>query len=344
MSDGPNLSVAPTPSPTPSAEARAIEALADLVAVYQARSTQPTRSDVRTDLAPIMTLLRQAGQEPGTVESLAPFLAAYLHEDKRLCLHNAVSDTWYVEVPFARVREICERDHPPTAVEGPQGEGEAPAEADVTALAAWFHEHVTAETFAHATDEDFAYGLLASDWLASDRARLLARAEAAEAEVTALRETLRVGTELDNHHNAAVCPYCTPERLIGEDPEAAARVTEVILAAWMAPVHGCDGTDQGCFTTGCPVPAYQMLNPDGLAREAASAVVEAGFGTVSSVVARVEAVRQEMYAEARREDLLPSPRHYIRVFADRVGRAIGTGQTAQTEQPGQPGSGDRTGA
>lgn len=27
-----------------------------------------------------------------------------------------------------------------------------------------------------------------------------------------LREMLRIGTELDNHHNADVCPYCTPKQ------------------------------------------------------------------------------------------------------------------------------------
>lgn len=41
------------------------------------------------------------------------------------------------------------------------------------------------------------------------------RVDAAEAELRAMREAVRIGVELDNHHNAAVCPYCTKTPRLG---------------------------------------------------------------------------------------------------------------------------------
>lgn len=47
--------------------------------------------------------------------------------------------------------------------------------------------------------------------LEEQRDKQIARAKAAEAEAKSLREVLHLGTELDNHHNAKMCPYCTPD-------------------------------------------------------------------------------------------------------------------------------------
>lgn len=51
-------------------------------------------------------------------------------------------------------------------------------------------------------------------------------------EVATLREVLRIGTELDNHHNAATCPYCKPSEQ--DAAESALRQVRE-LAALMQP-------------------------------------------------------------------------------------------------------------
>ena len=40
---------------------------------------------------------------------------------------------------------------------------------------------------------------------------LAAALRSAAREVAGLREVAHIGFELDNHHAAAVCPYCTPD-------------------------------------------------------------------------------------------------------------------------------------
>ena len=42
-------------------------------------------------------------------------------------------------------------------------------------------------------------------------ASLAAALRSAAQEVAGLREVAHIGTELDNHHAATVCPYCTPD-------------------------------------------------------------------------------------------------------------------------------------
>ncbi len=42
--------------------------------------------------------------------------------------------------------------------------------------------------------------------------------QALMAEVRGLREAAHIGMELDNHHNAAKCPYCTPDAAMVQPP------------------------------------------------------------------------------------------------------------------------------
>lgn len=52
--------------------------------------------------------------------------------------------------------------------------------------------------------------------------------DAAEAEVERLREVLHLGAELDNHHNAAWCPYCTPSDTQAEVERLRAEVVAAV--------------------------------------------------------------------------------------------------------------------
>lgn len=90
---------------------------------------------------------------------------------------------------------------------------------------------------AYPSGTQVAEAVTASDWFAdainsaieTGRQEVYATLGAVTAERDRLRELLHLGIELDNHHNASICPYCTPnpERVIVTDEKR----TEVLRKA-----------------------------------------------------------------------------------------------------------------
>lgn len=50
-----------------------------------------------------------------------------------------------------------------------------------------------------------------------------------EAEIAALRKAAHIGVELDNHHNADRCPYCTPATVAAQAKAEALREAAEVL-------------------------------------------------------------------------------------------------------------------